>query len=444
MSQQAKTPPHNLEAEASLLGSMLLTTDAILEASRFVRPDHFYKPLNGQIFEAICALSDRGEAVDAVTVSHELASAGVESEGASSGALMALSATGSTSVNTYANIVYDQAILRGLIRSAQGIISNCYARPDDVTDAIDEAERLIFSVAQGKVGESSSSLAELSGEILDSIEEMHNRGTALTGTPTGFLDLDRLTSGLQAGTLVVVGARPAMGKSAFAIGMALNAAKQSGRPIMFFSLEMSKLEVGKRMLSSQGHIDQHILRTGRLNDDSDWVRIGSALADIEKLPINIYDDPNITVRDIRARARRMKSKHGDLGLIVIDYLQLMTGRGSAESRQVEVSEMSRGLKILARELETPVVALSQLSRSLEQRPDKRPMLSDLRESGAIEQDADIVMFLYRDDVYNTESPDRGQAEVIIAKHRAGQTGVVRLAWLPQYTSFENMATQTEH
>lgn len=439
MAETAKTPPHNLEAEASLLGSMLLTNEAILEASRFIKPEHFYKPLNGQIFKAICDLSDRQEAVDAITVAHELKTKGVESEGASSGALVALTAVGSTSVTSYANIVYDQAVLRSLIVGAQGIIANCYSRPDDVEEAIDDAERLIFQISQGNITDSLEPVIDLTSTTLDVLEMEYDRGTTLSGMPTGYKDLDRITFGLQPESLVVVGARPSMGKSAFAIDMAMNSAKQSGRPVMIFTLEMSKLDVVKRMVASHASINLRGVRTRKLPEDG-WTKIALALSKLEQLPLWIDDNPNVTVRDIRAKARRLKSREGDLGMIIIDYLQLMSGSRGSESRQLEVAEMSRGLKILARELQCPVVALSQLSRTLESRPDKRPMLSDLRESGAIEQDADIVMFLYRDDVYDTQSADRGQAEVIISKHRAGEIGTIRLAWLPQFTSFRDMAT----
>ena len=436
----SRVPPHNLEAEASLLGAMLLTTDAIVDASQIVEAAHFYKPVHQAIFAAIRSLYDRGEAVDVVTVSDELGRAGVDSSSGGTGALMALSAgtPAATNASHYARIVYDHAILRKLITTAHDIAEIGYAQPDDVTKAVDEAETMVFNVAQGRVTDSMAFMHDLLGETLDDIEQLYDRGDAITGTPTGFVDLDRITAGLQPSNLVVVGARPAMGKTSFALGMVAHAAMVERRPVLMFSLEMSKLELSKRLLCSEAKVDATNIRNGRLKDD-DWTKLAQAMGRLGDAQLWIDDDPNISVMDIRAKARRLKSKVGDIGMVVVDYLQLMTGRTSAENRQVEVSEISRGLKILARELECPVVALSQLSRSLELRADKRPMLADLRESGAIEQDADVVMFLYRDDVYNPESADMGQAEVIVAKHRAGPTGVVRLAWLPHYTRFANMA-----
>jgi len=436
----SRVPPHNLEAEASLLGAMLLTTDAISDASQLVDAAHFYKPVHQSIYEAIRNLYERGEAVDVVTVNDELVRAGVDQSVVGTGTLMSLSAgtPSATNASHYARIVYEHAVLRKLITTANEIAELGYSQPDDVVKAVDEAETMVFNVAQGRVNDSMAFMHELMGETLDDIEKLYDRGDAITGTPTGFVDLDRLTAGLQPSNLVVVGARPAMGKTGFALGMAAHAAMNERRPVLFFSLEMSKLEISKRLLCSEARVDSTNIRNGRLKDD-DWTKLAQAMGRLGDAQLWIDDDPNITVMDIRAKARRLKSKVGDVGMVVIDYLQLMTGRGSAENRQVEVSEMSRGLKILARELECPVVALSQLSRQLELRADKRPMLADLRESGAIEQDADVVMFLYRDDVYNPESADMGQAEVIVAKHRSGPTGVVRLAWLPHYTRFANMA-----
>lgn len=435
-----RVPPSNLEAEASLLGAMLLTTDAIVDGSQIVEAAHFYKPAHQAIFSAIRSLYERGEAVDVVTVNDELSRDGVDESIAGTGALMALSAGTPAATNAayYARIVYDHAVLRKLITTAHDIAEIGYSQPDDVQQAVDSAETMVFNVAQGRVKDSMGLMSDLLSETLDDIEKLYDRGDAITGTPTGYVDLDKITAGLQPSNLVVVGARPAMGKTSFALGMAGHAAMSVGRPVLLFSLEMSKLEISKRLLCAEARVDATNIRNGRLKDD-DWTKLANAMGRLGDAELWIDDDPNVTVMDIRAKARRLKSKVGDLGMVVVDYLQLMTGRTSAENRQVEVSEISRGLKILARELECPVIALSQLSRSLEQRTDKRPMLSDLRESGAIEQDADVVMFLYRDDVYHPDSADLGQAEVIIAKHRAGPTGVVRLAWLPHYTRFANMA-----
>jgi replicative DNA helicase len=297
---------------------------------------------------------------------------------------------------------------------------------------------MVFEVAQHRVADTMAPLRDLLSANLDRLEALYERGESITGVPSGYLDLDEQLSGLQPSSLVVVGARPAMGKTSFALGIAANAALEAQRPVLLFSLEMGHLEITQRLLCSEARVDATRMRNGRLQD-SDWAKINNAIGKLADAPIYIDDNPNITVMEIRAKARRLKSRVGDLGLIVVDYLQLMTGRNSAENRQVEVAEISRGLKILARELEVPVIALSQLSRNLEARADKRPMLADLRESGSIEQDADVVMFIYRDEIYNQESADRGVAEIIVAKHRNGPTGTCRLAFLPNYTKFANMA-----
>jgi replicative DNA helicase len=298
----------------------------------------------------------------------------------------------------------------------------------------------VYEVNERRVTDSTQKLASLLSENLDRIEALHEKGDAITGTPTGYLDLDHLLSGLQPSSLVVVGARPAMGKTSFALGMIAHAALEAvdPKPVLFFSLEMSNLELSQRLLCAEARVDSTRVRNGQLHPD-DWQKISRAMGRLGQAPIWIDDNPNLTIMEIRAKARRLKSQIGSLGMIVIDYLQLMTGRSNAENRQVEVSELSRGLKILARELETPVVALSQLSRGLEMRQDKRPVLADLRESGSIEQDADVVMFLYRDEIYNSDSADRGTAEIIVSKHRNGPTGISRLAFLDHYTRFANMA-----
>ncbi len=315
-----------------------------------------------------------------------------------------------------------------------------YSVPENVSKALDRAESLVYEVNERRVTDTMKLLSSLLSENLDRIEQLHEKGDAITGTPTGYLDLDHLLSGLQPSSLAIVGARPAMGKTSFALGMLAHAALDAPNPLpaLFFSLEMSHLELSQRLLCSEAKVDSQRLRNGQLKGE-DWSNISKAMGRLGQAPIWIDDNPNLTIMEIRAKARRLKSQVGKLGMIVIDYLQLMTGRSSAENRQVEVSELSRGLKILARELETPVVALSQLSRGLEMRADKRPMLADLRESGSIEQDSDVVMFIYRDEIYDPKPENAGQAEIIVAKHRSGPTGVVQLAFLPQYTRFANMA-----
>ncbi len=626
-----RVPPHNLEAEESLLGAMLLSRDAIAAALEYCSASDFYRPSHARIFEAISVLSARGEPADAVTVAEHLRRAGALEDAGGPALLVSLQANtpAVSSAARYARIVEEHALLRRLIGVSQEIAEIGYSLPDDVTAAVDQAETLVFEVAQRRTTDSIAALQELLSKSLDRLEELAGRTESVTGVATGYNDLDELLAGLQPSNLVVVGARPSMGKTAFALGMAAHAALK-GEPVLFFSLEMSHLEIAQRVLSAEARVDAARMRNGRLHD-SDFTKISHAIGRLGNAPLFIDDNPNITVMDIRAKARRMKSRSG-LGLVVVDYLQLMSGRHNAENRQVEISEISRGLKILARELEVPVVALSQLSRSLESRTDKRPMLSDLREclsgetriaradtneemtiaelaaggekdipvwslddrcrlvrstmseawstgvrpvlevelasgrrleatanhplltpygwapvadlatgtrlavarrppapfpeaprrapqlvragsgpmsgrgwsdaaevtgalprpvsraaaadtarltspdiffdrvvairavghaevfdahvpglhsflangvvshnSGAIEQDSDVVMFIYRDEVYNPDSTDRGSAEVIVAKHRNGPTGNVHLAFVGTYARFANMA-----
>ncbi len=435
-----RTPPHNLDAEESLLGAMLLRSQAISDAIQLVRSGDFYKPAHGHIFEAICSLYGAGEPVDPVTVAEELKRADLLDAIGGPTVLLRIQMRTPAASNAahYARIVEENALLRKLIATAGEIAELGYHPPDEVSTTIDRAESMIFEIGQHRFTDSLVQVHDLLDESLNRLEALYDRKEAITGTPTGYNDLDKLMSGLQPNALIVVGARPAMGKTAFALGAATNAAIRSNRPVMYFSLEMAHLELTQRLLSAEGRIDATHLRNGQLTE-TDWDKVTTAINKLVDAPLWIDDNPNTTVMEIRAKARRLKSKVGDLGLIVVDYLQLMTGRANAESRQVEISEMSRGLKILARELECPVMALSQLSRSLEMRADKRPMLADLRESGAIEQDADVVMFLYRDEIYNPDSADKGTAEVIVAKHRNGPTDICRLAFLDYCTLFANMA-----
>jgi len=436
-----RVPPHSLSAEESLLGAMLLSKDAIAAATEVgIAGDDFYKPAHGHIFDAICGLYARGEPVDPVTVAESLRRQELLDAIGGTAILVTLQAStpATTSAAKYARIVEEHALLRRLIGVAGDIAETAYGVPDDVVAAIDRAESMVYQVAQRRVTDSMARIGDLLDDNLNRLEALYERGEAITGVPTGYADLDDILAGLQPANLVVVGARPAMGKTAFSVGMATHAAVEARRPALVFSLEMSQLEVSQRILCAEARVDSSRVRTGKLTP-ADWSKIAHAAGRLGEAPIYIDDNANVTVMDIRAKARRLRSQLGDLGLIVIDYIQLMTGRSGAESRQVEVSEISRNLKILARELETPVVALAQLNRQLEQRADKRPMLSDLRESGSLEQDADIVLFLYRDEVYNPDSQDRGTAEVLVAKHRNGPVGKVRLAWLDHYTKFANMA-----
>ncbi len=633
-----RVPPHNLQAEESLLGAMLLSKDAIATASEVLDAENFYKPAHGHIFEAITSLSAAGEPADPVTVAEELRRAGLLDAVGGPATLVTLQASTPAISNAgrYARIIEEHALLRRLIGVAGEIAEMSYDLPEDVTKTVDQAESLVFEVAQRRVTDTMAPIHDLLNDNLDRLESLYDKGDAITGTPTGFLDLDELLSGLQPNALYVLGARPSMGKTALALGVASNAAIEAQRPTLIFSLEMGQLELTQRMLCSEARVDSKRVRNGNLSE-SDWGKIAHATGRLAEAPIWIDDNPNLTIMEIRSKARRLKSRLGDLGLVVVDYLQLMTGRSNAENRQVEVSEISRGLKILARELECPVLALSQLSRQLEMRADKRPMLADLRESGcltadtlitradtgaqvpigellaqaatdvpvwtldehyrlvpgtmthvfpsgvketyelklrsgrtvkasgnhpflrlggwtplddlvvgdrvavprpggpwsagcpaiipdellpddvadhlsmkyhvdlngltlsrselrqvasglddqwladlaasdvfwdevvdivplgpqevydatvegthnfladgivvhnSIEQDADVVMFIYRDDVYNPDSPDRGTAEILVSKHRNGPTGMVRLAFLDHYTKFANMA-----
>jgi len=435
-----RVPPHNLSAEESVLGAILLSRDALgAVIEEGLRYDDFYKPGHQHIYDAACAVSQSGGPADTITVADELERLGLLEQVGGVEALHSLQNATPAISNAahYARIVKDAAMLRRLIMVAGDISELAYSRPENVDEALDEAETRVFKVADRRVADTYVEIGELMKGAIERIEENFARGDTITGTATGYSDLDELLSGLQPSTLNIVGARPAMGKTAFGLGMATHVAKTTSRPVLVFSLEMGHVELTQRILSSEAEVDSTKIRNGRLSE-SDWAKIGRAIGRLE-VPLYLDDNPRVTVMEIRAKARRLRMRHGDLALILIDYLQLMTGGGQAENRQLEVSDISRNLKILARELEVPIVALSQLSRNLEARSDKRPMLSDLRESGALEQDSDVVMFLYRDEVYNKESPERGSAEVIVAKHRAGPIGDMRLVFRGQYARFDNAA-----
>jgi replicative DNA helicase len=386
-----RVPPNDLQAEESLLGAMLLSRDAIAAATEILTAEEFYKPAHAHIFDAIATLNASGEPADVSTVSDVLRRAGLlEAIGGPNTLVMLQSATPATSnAGRYAKIVEEHALLRRLIRVAGDIAELSYDLPDDVTKAVDTAESMVFEVAQRRVTDTMAEIHDLLDANLDRLEQLYERGESITGVPTGFTDLDELLSGLQPNALIVVGARPSAGKTALGLGMATHAALEAGRPVLVFSLEMSRLELTQRMLCSEARVDSKRVRNGKLNE-ADWQKIAHATGRLAEAPIWIDDNPNLTIMEIRSKARRLKARTGDLGLVVVDYLQLMTGRSSAENRQVEVSEISRGLKILARELECPVVALSQLSRGLEMRQDKRPMLADLRESGCLTADTRIT------------------------------------------------------
>ncbi|MFZ9518789.1 MAG: replicative DNA helicase, partial [Ilumatobacteraceae bacterium] len=407
--------------------------------------EHFYKPAHQHVFDAMRSLLTVGEPVDPVTVADELRRVGLLEEIGGLDFLLQLQNSTPVigNVGRYAKIVLDTASLRRLIGVASEIAELAYTEPDDVAKALDDAESRVFAVAEQRVVDSTRPLRELLQVASDELEKRFESKVQLTGVPTGFADLDSKILGLQKSSLVIVGARPAMGKTAFALNIATNVAQRSALPVLIFSLEMSHSELTMRILSSEARVESTKLRTGNLTE-GEWSRINSAIGRLDSHLVFLDDNPRVTVMEIRAKARRLRAKHGGLGLIVIDYLQLMSGQNT-ENRQLEVSEISRNLKILARELEVPVMALSQLSRQLETRQDKRPQLSDLRESGSLEQDADIVMFLHRPEMYrnekgeSAENTDKGMAEVIIQKHRAGPTGTVKLVFMGEFTRFENAA-----
>ena len=436
-----RVPPHDIDAEESLLGAMLLSNDAVGVAIEICRAADFYKPAHGHIFTAIVALFERGEPVDAVTVADELRRADLLGQIGDPTLLVSLQANTPSFANAghYAHIVEEHALLRRMIGVASEMAELGYSVPEDVTAAVDQAERMVFDLSERRTADSVEALRNLIGPSLDRIEELSHRSSRITGVATGYGELDEILAGLQPDSLTIVGARPAMGKTSFALGMLAHVGTVLRRPALLFSLEMGHLELTQRLLASEARVDSQRMRTGHLHD-TDWAKVGTAVSRLSESTIFIDENPQLTVMDIRARARRLKKSEGDLGLVVVDYLQLMTGRGRAESRQVEVAEISRGLKILARELACPVVALSQLSRGLEARQDKRPMLSDLRESGSLEQDADVVLFIYREEQYDPDTPidRRGIAEIIVAKHRNGPTGSAHLVFLGQYARFDNL------
>ena len=423
---------------------MLLSRDAITAAVEVgVEAADFYKPAHTHLFEAVLSLYGQGEPVDPVTVAEELRRADLLDSLGGRTTLLRLQAATPASANAthYAKIVNELALLRRLIGVAGDIAEMGYDDSQDVVETLDRAESLVFEVAERRVSESMVRVSDALQTTLDQLEALYDSTGDITGVPTGYTDLDHLLLGLQPSNLVVVAARPGAGKTSLALGAAANVAMQARRPVLFFSMEMGTLELTKRLLAGEAHVDARRLQTGNI-PEADWTRLSHAVGRLAEAPLFIDDNPHCTVMEMRAKSRRTKARHGDLGLVVVDYLQLMTPMAKrAENRQVEVAEISRGLKILARELDCPVMALSQLNRQLEYRADKRPMLADLRESGSLEQDADVVVFIYRDDIYNPDSDQRGTAEIIVAKHRNGPTGTTRLAFVDRLTKFANMAAE---
>jgi replicative DNA helicase len=441
--QIQRIPPYSLDAEQSVLGSMLLDKEAVAAASEVLSGEDFYSDAHKEIYEAILDIYDHGTPVDLVTLAEALRQRGsLEAVGGGtyiSDLSMAVPST--ANVRYYIRIVEEKAILRRLITASNDIIKESYEAAEDLDIIIDHAEKKIFEIAQKKNSRSFESIKTILLDTYAKIEELTKNKGKIVGVPTGFHDFDLRTSGLNKSDLILIAARPSMGKTSFAINIAQNAAVRHQIPVAIFSLEMAKDQLAQRMLSSESNIELQKIRTGDLSEQ-DWIKLVHAATPLSQAPIFIDDTPAVTAMEIRSKARRLKLEH-NLGLIVIDYLQLMSGRGKAESRQQEVSEISRSLKALARELQVPVVALSQLSRGPESRQDHRPMLSDLRESGAIEQDADVVVFLYRDEYYNPDSEKKNIAEAIIAKQRNGPTGTVELVWLGQFTKFASLERNRE-
>lgn len=434
-----RTPPQHTAAERSLLGAMLISRDAIADVVELVGAEDFYKPLHGRIFSAVVELYGRGEPVDVVTLAESLRQAGVLEElgGQSYLRALTLDTPATTSAPYYANIVAETATMRRLINTSGEIAELAYDPGADPPQVLEFAEQAVFEIGQRRITSTLSPLSDLLDESLHYLEELQSRGTGVTGTATGFRDFDNLTAGLQPSNLVIVAARPGMGKSTFIANAALHVALEEEKPVAFFTLEMSRLEVVNRLLCSEARIDASRMKSAKLTD-ADWQKLANAIGVLANAPLYVDDTAYLTVMEIRAKCRRLAAK-APLGLVVIDYLQLMSGGGRAESRQVEISEISRNLKILARELQCPVMAACQLNRSPEQRADKRPLLGDLRESGSLEQDADIVCFLYRDDYYNADSQALGEAELIVSKHRNGPTDTIRLVFLSQYSRFESLS-----
>ena len=433
-----RIPPHDIEAEQAILGCMLTDKDAVVSAIEVLKEESFYREDNRAIFAAIYSLYAKSEPVDIITVKAELVETGNFERVGGLEYLASLPERVPTTANVdkYIKIVEEKAALRELITTSNELVALGYDETEDVDNIMDMAERKVFDLASKKNTKGYSPLRDVLVESFDKIEKLYNNKGAFSGTPTGFYDFDRITSGLHGSELIILAARPAMGKSAFAINIATNVAVKAKVPVAIFNLEMAKEQVANRILSSEAMVDSNKIRTGQLEDD-DWTKLATTLGKLSEAPIYIDDTAGISIMEIRAKCRKLKLEK-NIGLVVIDYLQLVqpTGRKNG-TREQEISEISRSLKILAKELDIPVIALAQLSRSVEKREDKRPMLSDLRESGSIEQDADIVMFIHRDDYYNDESERKNVAEIILAKHRAGSTGTVDLAWFPNFTKFEN-------
>ncbi|HOJ77575.1 MAG TPA: replicative DNA helicase [Bacillota bacterium] len=430
-----RIPPQNIDAERSTLGSMLLEKEAIYRASELLKPDDFYREAHRVIFEVVVYLANKGEPVDIITVSEELKQRNMLEKVGGIPYLTSLANAVPTAANVeyYAKIVEEKSILRSIIRVSTDIVAMGYEASREVDEILDEAEKLIFQITQRRNVKGFVNLKNILIETFERIEKLYESKGGVTGLSTGFTDLDRMTAGLQPSDLIILAARPSMGKTTFALNLASHAAIELKVPVIIFSLEMSKEQLALKLLCEEAGVDNQRIRTGTLLD-SDWPRLSHALGKLSDSMMYIDDTPGSTVMDIRAKSRRIKAEHG-LGLIIIDYLQLMQGRSRSENRQQEVSEISRSLKSLARELDVPLIALSQLSRAVEQRADKKPTMSDLRESGSLEQDADIVAFLYREDYYNHETDRKNITDLIIAKQRNGPVGTVEFLFQKEFGRF---------
>jgi replicative DNA helicase len=431
-----KLPPQNLEAEQSVLGAILLDNSALYKALEVITEEDFYRSAHRKIFNAMLDLFNRNEAIDIITLSDRLKQANQLEEVGGTSYLTTLVNTVPTSANIrhHSRIVREKALLRGLINSVTEIASMVYEEGLPADDLVDMAEKKIFEISDRRIKASFLSMKDAVKESFEIIEQLYDKKEAITGIPSGFRDLDELTTGFQKGDLVIIGGRPSMGKTAFALNIAQHVAVEMNEPVAIFSLEMSTRQLALRLLCAEARVDSNNVRKGYIKRE-DIHKLTAAAGRLAEAPIFIDESSNISVLEMRAKARRLKMEHG-LGLVIVDYLQLMKGRGMFERREQEISDISRSLKALAKELDLPVIALSQLNRGVEQRHDKRPTLADLRESGAIEQDADVIIFLYRDEVYNTKSPEvRGQAEIIVAKQRNGPTDTVKLTFLADSTRF---------
>ncbi len=437
----SRVPPQNLEAEQSVLGSILLKANVFGNVLEIIQPEDFYSPAHRIIYDGMITLFEKNDPHDIITLTNHLKDHNRLDEVGGAAYLASLTSIVPVTANiaSYARIIKQKSVLRRLIEVNTEIAGRCYEEQGEIDLLVDEAEQAIFDIAGKKSGQSFTPLKDIIPAAFAKVEQLFKRKELITGVPTGYYEIDKMTAGLQPSDLIILAGRPSMGKTAFAMNLAQHAALVEKTGVAIFSLEMSKEQLTMRLLSSVGRIDSHRIRTGKLHDD-DWPKLTRAVGMLSEAPLYIDDTPAISVLEMRSKVRRLAAQH-PIGMILVDYLQLMRGRTNIENRTQEISEISRSLKALAKEHNVPVLALSQLNRGLESRTDKRPMMSDLRESGAIEQDADIICFIYRDEVYNKaeDNPDRGTAEIIIGKQRNGPTGVVKLTFLKEFTMFENMS-----